>query len=406
VVRVKAEPDLGGDVAAVLSDTIGAMRRSGIREMMDLADARADVLHLEIGEPDFPTPPHVIEAAAASMRAGQVKYTLSRGLGPLREAIVGKLREQNSIAASLDQVVVTTGGTTAVLEAMLVLLRPGDGVLFPDPGWPAFEMVVTLLRGRPLRYRLRPDADYEPDLEQLERLARDARVLVVNTPSNPTGAVLGVETTKRLLEIAERHRLVVISDEVYEDIVFDGRHTSLASLGAEVPVISVFSFSKGYAMTGWRIGYLAAPAPVAEAIVKAQEAVVACPAFVAQHAALAALSGPQGCIDEMREEYRARRDLAVDILRAEGLLLTRPRGTFYVMADISRSGIDSYAFARRLLVERGVAVAPGGAFGDEAADAVRLSLASPEAVIVDGIRRIGAAIREWEPEVPAVTRKQ
>ena len=406
MVGVNAEPDIGGDVASVLSDTIGAMRRSGIREMMDLADARADVLHLEIGEPDFPTPPHVIEAAAASMRAGQVKYTLSRGLGPLREAIVGKLREQNSIAASLDEVVVTTGGTTAVLEAMLVLLRPGDGVLFPNPGWPSVEMAVTLLRGRPLGYRLRPDADYEPDLAQLEQLARDARVLVVNTPSNPTGAVLGVETTKRLLEIAERHRLVVISDEVYEDIVFDGRHTSLASLGAEVPVISVFSFSKGYAMTGWRIGYLAAPASIAEAIVKAQEAVVACPAFVAQHAALAALSGPQSCIDEMREEYRGRRDLAVDLLRAEGLLLTRPRGTFYIMADISRSGIDSYAFARRLLVERGVAVAPGAAFGDEAADAVRLSLASPEAVIVEGIRRIGAAVREWEPEVPSVTRPE
>jgi len=387
VVGVNAEPDIGGDVASVLSDTIGAMRRSGIREMMDLADARADVLHLEIGEPDFPTPPHVIEAAAASMREGQVKYTLSRGLGPLREAIVGKLRDQNSIAASLDEVVVTTGGTTAVLEAMLVLLRPGDGVLFPNPGWPSVEMAVTLLRGRPLGYRLRPDADYEPDLAQLEQLARDARVLVVNTPSNPTGAVLGVETTKRLLEIAERHR-------------------SLASLGAEVPVISVFSFSKGYAMTGWRIGYLAAPASIAEAIVKAQEAVVACPAFVAQHAALAALSGPQSCIDEMREEYRGRRDLAVDLLRAEGLLLTRPRGTFYIMADISRSGIDSYAFARRLLVERGVAVAPGAAFGDEAADAVRLSLASPEAVIVDGIRRIGEAVREWESEVPAGARKE
>jgi aspartate/methionine/tyrosine aminotransferase len=380
--------------AAVLADTIGALRRSGIRAMMDLADGRDDVLHLEIGEPDFPTPPHVVEAAAASMRAGQVKYTLSRGLGPLREAIAGKLRERNAIDASPDEVVVTTGATTAVLEAMLVLLRPGDGVLFPSPGWPSVEMVVTLLRGRPLPYRLRPDADYEPDLEQLERLAPDARILVVNTPSNPTGAVLGIETTKRLLELAERHGLAVVSDEVYEDIVFDGRHTSLASLGADVPVISVFSFSKGYAMTGWRIGYLAAPAAISEAIVKAQEAVVACPAFVAQHAALAALSGPQDWVHTMRETYRARRDLAVRGLRAEGLLLTRPRGTFYIMADVSGSGVDSPEFARRLLVERGVCVAPGEAFGDEGAGAVRLSLASSEAVIVEGIRRLGAAVRE------------
>ena len=245
----------------------------------------------------------------------------------------------------------------------------------------------------------------EPDLDQVEHLARDARILVVNTPSNPTGAVFELETLERLLAIAERHKLVVISDEVYEDIVFDGQHASLASLGAEAPVISVFSFSKGYAMTGWRIGYVTAPAPVADAIVKAQEAIVACPSSVAQHAALAALSGPQQCLPEMRREYRARRDLAVTSLCAEDILVARPRGTFYIMADVSRGGLDSYSFARRLLLERGVAVAPGATFGDEAVLAVRLSLASPAAVIVDGIRRIGAATREWEPEVTATTRK-
>ena len=402
---VNPPQDTNGMHDALLSDTLGVVRRSGIREIMDLADVGEDVLHLELGEPDFPTPPHVVEAAAASMRDGQVKYTLSRGLGSLREAIAAKLRDRNAIAASADDVVVTTGGTTAVFEALLVLLRPGDGVLIPDPGWPSFEMIVTLLRGRPLRYRLRADADYEPDLEQVERLAADARVLVVNTPSNPTGAVFARETLEQLLAIAERHGLVVISDEVYEDIVFEGQHASLASLGTEAPVISVFSFSKAYAMTGWRIGYLTAPAPVIEAIVKAQEAVVACPSSVAQHAALAAVSGPQDCVRQMRDEYHSRRDLALGGLREEGLLLARPRGTFYVMADISRSGLESYAFARRLLLERGVAVAPGATFGDQGAAAVRLSLASPAAVLVDGIGRIGAATREWEPDVPAMSRK-
>jgi aspartate aminotransferase len=399
------KPDRRGEPRFLLSDTLSAVRRSGIREIMDLADAGRDVLHLEIGEPDYPTPPHVVEAAMAGVRDGHVKYTLSRGLGELRESIVTKLRDQNAIATSPDEVVVTTGGTTAVFEAMLVLLQPGDGVLVPDPGWPSFEMIVTLLRGRPLRYRLQADADYEPDLEQIEHLARDARVLIVNTPSNPTGAVFGRDTLERLLAIAERHKLVVISDEVYEDIVFDGKHASLASLGAEVPVISVFSFSKGYAMTGWRIGYVTAPQPLADGIVKAQEAVVACPASVAQYAALAALSGPQDCLDEMRQGYRARRDLAVERLRAEGLLLAQPHGTFYAMADVSRSGLDSYSFARRLLLEKSVAVAPGATFGDEATHAVRLSLASPTAMIVDGISRIGAATREWSPHIPGTTRK-
>jgi aspartate/methionine/tyrosine aminotransferase len=379
------------------------MRRSGIREMMDLADISAGGLHLEIGEPDFPTPPHVIRAVTEAMQGGQVKYTLSRGTAPLRDAIVSKLHAHNSIAASTDEVVVTTGGTTAVLEALLVLLRAGDGVLIPDPGWPSFDMIVTLLRGRVLRYRLRADADYAPDLDEVKRLAGQARVLVINTPSNPTGAVFTRETLEGLIRIAERHGLVVISDEVYEDIVFEGSHWSAASLGGDAPVVSVFSFSKGYAMTGWRIGYLAAPATIADAVVKAQEAVVACPSSLAQHAAHAALSGPRDCIDEMRDEYRRRRDLAVERLATEGLLLTRPRGTFYIMADISRSGLDSYEFARRLLVERGVAVAPGGTFGDEADSAVRLSLASPPETIAEGIRRIGESIRDHDPDGTATT---
>jgi aspartate/methionine/tyrosine aminotransferase len=394
------------EAAVLLSDTVGAMRRSGIREMMDLADVAHDVLHLEIGEPDFPTPPNVIRAAAQAMQDGQVKYTVSRGIAPLREAIVAKLHERNSITASADEVVVTTGGTTAVFEALLVILRVGDGVLIPDPGWPSFDMIVTLLRGRVLRYGLRAEADYTPDLDEVERLARRARVLVINTPSNPTGAVFTRDTLEGLLGIAERHGLIVISDEVYEDIVFDGAHVSAASLGGEVPVISVFSFSKGFAMTGWRIGYFAAPAAIAEAVVKAQEAVVACPSSLAQHAALAALSGPRDCIDEMREGYRARRDLAVRRLETEGLLLTRPRGTFYVMADVARSGLDSYEFGRRLLVERGVAVAPGATFGDEARAAVRLSLASAPETIAEGIRRIGEAIREWEPDRTTDTAKR
>lgn len=383
---------------AWLAETVSALRRSGIREMMDLASGRSDVLHLEIGEPDFPTPPHVVDAAAAAMRGGNVKYTLSRGTADLREALAAKLAESNGLADG--QVVVTTGGATAIHEAMLTLVRPGDGVLLPDPGWPIAEMGVTLLRGRPLHYTLRAEADYTPDLEQVEQLARDARVLVINTPSNPTGSVFDAGVLGELMRIAERHRLAVISDEVYEDIVFEGTHTSAGSLGADVPVVSVFSFSKGYAMTGWRIGYLTAPPPIAEAIVKVQEAVVACPSSLAQHAALAAVTGPQECIDEMRASYRARRDSAVELLREEELLLTHPRGTFYVMANVARSGLDSYAFAQRLLVEHGVATAPGGTFGTEAEHAVRLSLASPPAVIEEGIRRMGAAVRAAEQGGP------
>lgn len=381
-----------------VSSAVLDMRRSGIREVMDLASTSGDVLHLEIGEPDFPTPPHVVEAAALAMREGYVKYTLSRGTHGLRDAIVGKLANQNSIVASADDIVVTTGGTTALLESMLVLLEPGDSVLVPDPGWPSFGMAVRLAGGRPLPYRLLPEAEYLPDLEQLEELAADARVLVLNTPSNPTGAVFGDLHVRKMLEIAERHGLAVVSDEVYEDIVFEGEHVSAASLGAEVPVVSIFSFSKGYAMTGWRIGYLAGPPWFVEALVGVQEAVVACPSSLSQHAAHAALSGPQDCLSLMRESYRGRRDAAMALLDEESLRLTRPQGTFYVMADIGAAKLESYEFARRLLVERGVAVAPGGTFGDTAGGAVRLSLASSQQTIEEGIRRIGVAVREWGSE--------
>jgi len=381
----------------LVSDAVSEMRRSGIREVMDLASKSGDVLHLEVGEPDFPTPPHVVEAAARAIRDGHVKYTLSRGLPELRDAMAAKVSQQNSIAATEDEIVVTTGGTTAVFESMLVLVQPGDGVLVPDPGWPSFQMAARLAGGRPLPYRLVPEVEYAPDLEQVEQLAAEARVLVLNSPSNPTGAVIGTSHLAALLEIAERRDLVVISDEVYEDIVFDGEHVSAASLDANVPVVSVFSFSKGYAMTGWRVGYLVGPPWFVEALVGVQEAVVACPSSVSQHAALAALSGPQECLSVMREDYRRRRDLALGLLDEESLRLTRPHGTFYVMADIRPTGCESYEFARRLLVERGVAVAPGGTFGMEANEAVRLSLASPQHTIQEGIRRIGSAVREWGP---------
>lgn len=378
-----------------VSSAVSEMRRSGIREVMDLASKSGEVLHLEIGEPDFPTPEHVVEAAALAIRDGNVKYTLSRGMPGLRDVIAAKLKDRNAIAASADEIVVTTGGTTAVLESMLVLLEPGDGVLVPDPGWPSFSMAVRLARGRPVPYRLLPKAEYLPDLEQLEELAADARVLVLNTPSNPTGAVFGEHHIRAMLEIAERHQLVVVSDEVYEDIVFEGEHVSAASLGASVPVVSIFSFSKGYAMTGWRIGYLAGPPWFVEALVGVQEAVVACPSSVGQYAAYAALTGPQDCLSVMRADYRRRRDVALALLDEESLRLTRPHGTFYVMADISAAKVESHEFARRLLVERGVAVAPGATFGDTAHGAVRLSLASPLTAIEEGIRGLGAAVRDW-----------
>ena len=368
--------------------------RSGIREMMDAAAALDGVLHLEIGEPDFPTPAHIVDAVERAQRDGLVKYTLSRGTPELRALLVAKVRERNRLEATADGIVVTAGGTAAVYAALASLVATGDGLLLPDPGWPGIDLDATLLRARPLRYRLLPEDGYRPDLDQVESLAPHARVLFLNTPSNPTGAVHDRETLERMLAIAERHDLTILADEVYEDITFDVEPVSIGSLGYEGRVVTVFSFSKGYAMTGWRVGYAVAPPEVVEAMVQVQETIVACPSWTGQTAAVAALTGPREPVTAMREEYRLRRDAAVAGLRAHGLLISEPQGTFYAMAGVGALGTDSYAIARRLLLEQRVAVAPGETFGPSGAGTVRLSLASPPHVVAEAIERMGRAVSD------------
>ena len=362
--------------------------RSGIREMMDLAATLEDVIHLELGEPDFPTPPHVVEAVQKALRGGDVKYTLSRGDIELRRLIAEKLRQRNGIDAQPERVVVTTGGTSAVFAALLATIESGDGVLIPDPGWPTFEVATLLARGRPVRYSLSPESGFQPDLDELDLLARDARVLILNSPSNPTGAVLPRATVERILEIAARHDLLILSDEVYEEIVFEGETVSPASLDEDGRVISVFSFSKDYAMTGWRIGYMHGSRDIVEAVVRIQEAMIACPSWPAQRAAEAALAGPKDVLAARRAEYQARRDLAAERLEAHGLLAGRPAGAFYILARIGAPDLDTFDFSHRLLRQELVAVAPGETFGPGGAGLVRLSLASSPEAIAAGIDRL------------------
>jgi len=366
--------------------------RSGIREVMDLAASLENVLHLEIGEPDFPTPPHVVEAAQRAIADGVVKYTVSRGLPALRELIAAKLRDRNGVDAGADRVVVSAGGTPAILETLMVLLYAGDGILVPDPGWPVFALSASLQKARVLRYRVRPETGYLPDLDELATLARGARVLVVNSPSNPTGAVYDRATLEALYELARRHDLAILSDEVYEDIVFDGEHVSLSALDEDGRVVSIFSFSKGYAMTGWRIGYVTGSSAFVETLVKVQEPVIGCPSYVSQKAAEAALTGPQDMLAARRDEYRARRDAVVPILREHGLFVAEPRGTFYAMANVSPLGADTYEVARRLLLQERVAVAPGETFGPGGAGLVRLSLAGSLDVVTEAVARVAAAV--------------
>ena len=371
------------------------MARSGIREVTDLALARGEgVIRLELGEPDFATPAHVLDAAARAAADGFTKYTANRGLASLREAICAKLAARNGLAVGPEEVVVTTGAVTAIFEALAVLVERGEQVLVPDPGWPNYRMMATVLGIEPVGYPLERRDRFRPDLDALERLARHprAKAIVVNSPSNPTGAVWPRALVERVVEIARERDLYVVSDEVYEELVFEGEHVSPATFDGDARVVSVFSFSKTYAMTGWRVGYaVGSPSLVAD-IAKVQEAVVACAPAVAQKAAEAALTGPQDCVEQMRESYRRRRDRTVAALGEHGCLAAEPEGTFYVLADVARAAADTYAFARRLLAEEGVAVAPGEAFGERAAGLVRLSVATAAPALAEGVARLTRAL--------------
>lgn len=372
-----------------------AIGRSGIREVMDLAATLEDVIHLELGEPDFPTAPHVLEAIMPWLATGAVKYTLSRGMPALRDALAAKVTARNGIAASAEDIVVTPGATTAVLMMLLACVQPGESVLIPAIGWPAYALAVGLAGARPVRYPLLAEDGYEPDLAALEELAGDARLLIVNSPSNPTGAVYRPATLQAMVELAQRHDLLVLSDEVYEDLIFEGEHTSPAAYDAS-RVVTTFSFSKGYAMTGWRVGYAAGPRALIEAMVHVEEAVVACTSELAQRAALAALEGPQEVVAHMRDRYRERRDLVRDPLRKAGILAREPSGAFYALLDVSALNEDTYAAARELVLQHRVGVAPGETFGPAGRGLVRISLASSTSDLVHGVDRIVRATNPME----------
>ena len=377
-----------------LSSVARSIPRSGIRELMDLAWRTPGVIHLEVGEPDFATPDHVLEAAARAGAEGYTKYTPNAGIPEVREAFASKVNAHNGFIAAPDNVVVTVGAINALFQSIMVLCDPGDAILIPDPGWPNYEIVAKAVGVRPVRYPLMPDAGFAPDLEALEAAAATpgAKALIMNSPGNPTGAVFDRNTQEHMLEIAQRHDLWLISDECYEDIVFEGPHVSPASIASPERVISVYSMSKSYAMTGWRVGYAVAPREVAEMMAKLAEAVTACVAGVAQKAAQAAVEGDQTCVAEMRGAYQRRRDLAADRLEEADMLVARPQGAFYVMVDVSAAEQDGYDLCRQLVTEHGVAAAPGETFGPTGAGLIRVSLAAADENVRTGVERIVAAI--------------
>lgn len=373
-----------------------SMPSSGIRKIMALSQDKPGCIHLEVGQPDFKTPAHVLEAAAHAALDGFTRYTPSAGIPELREAIARKVTEKNGFAIGPENVVISPGAVCSIFTSLLALVEAGDEVLIPDPGWPNYMMQMACIGAKGIRYPLDPARGFQIDFAALERLVTPkTKVLLINTPANPTGAVYPPDTVREIVAFARRRDLFVLSDEVYEEILFDGVHTSTGLFDTDCRVATVFGFSKTYAVTGLRVGYTVSHnEKLVHLVTKLQEPVISCAGGISQKACLAALQGPQEPFHEMVRVYRERRDAVVRILRDKGLYRYTPSGAFYILIDISKAGMNSADFAVALLREKNVAVAPGETFGETADSFVRICFAADSDKLVEGVKILCDRINE------------
>lgn len=371
-----------------LSHLASELPRSGIRKAQDLAGDRPNLVHLEFGEPDFITPEPIRQAVADAILTSRMVYTPTPGPTALRAALAAKVRQVNGDdAATSDNIFVTHGGTGALMLSVATVVNPGDKVLVPDPGWPNYVGQVLAAGATPVPYPLAASDGYLPDPDGWP-LTDDVRLVILNSPSNPAGSVTPPDVSRRIADICRQRGIWILSDEVYDQIYFDVQPTAMRPLYPE-RTISVYSFSKTYAMTGWRLGYLVAPRDATDAMKKVAENIYSSTSTIAQKGAMVALSlGPES-VAEMVASYRGRRDLAVHLLDGFGRRHYTPQGAFYLMVDVSGAG-DGDAAARTLVLDKGVVTVAGSAFGASTTSALRLSLASRE----DDIRKGLAAVAE------------
>jgi aspartate aminotransferase len=380
-------------VAARLADVTpsATVRLAGL-----VAEMRArgePVISFSVGEPDFPTPRHIVAAAQRALDEGHTKYTPSPGIPPLREAIAERVREDNGIPASPNDVLVAPTKHTLFM-ACAALVDPGDEVVLPDPAWVSYVPMIRLAGGVPVRVRADEGTDFQLDPDAVQAaITPRTKAVVVNSPSNPAGAVHSLEAMRALADVVQDHDLYLISDEIYEKLVYDGRHVSPASLdGMFERTVTASGFSKTYAMTGWRLGWLVAPPPLFDAVAKLQAHTITCAPAFAQVAGVAALRGPEEELRRMREEFRTRRDLMVRLVHeTPHLSCPTPQGAFYVFPrfDLETS---SASLAEGLLREAKVATVPGRAFGPAGEGHLRLSYAASQDAIREGMGRLRDAL--------------
>jgi aminotransferase len=359
--------------------------------MLEIAAGLPDLIALGRGDPSFNTPQHIVEAAKGAIDTGQHHYTHAAGLPQLREAIAATLWADNKLSYEPEEIIVTSGAQEAMILAMLGLVNEGDEVLLSSPGYSSYDIGVRLCAGVrvPVRTHERDDFALTPaEIEQC--ITEQTKVLVLVTPNNPTGAVTPSAVIREIADLAVRHDLIVISDEIYSKLVFDGfEHLSIASLPhMKERSITISGFSKAYAMTGWRVGYLAGPQPFVRALLELRHALSISTNTPAQYAALAALTGRQDAVEEMRQAYAERAVLTMKALDQMGLTYGRPGGSFFLYANVSNAGLPAPQFCQALLTEEHVLVYPGTMFGDDSGHYIRISLIEPPDRLMEAMARM------------------
>ena len=387
-------------MAIRIASSMDRMSPSGIRKVNEkaLAMERAGrtVIHFEIGRPDFDTPEYIKKAAEARLAAGDVFYTSNFGTMELRQAVADKLRRENHVDYKPTEILITAGLSEAVFAVLACLLEEGDEILVPDPVWINYMNVPRLLGAVPVAYELKEENEYQLDLAEIAGKITDrTRAIVIITPNNPTGGVLSAETLQGLADLAIQHDLAVISDEVYERLIYDGeKHVSIASLpGMKERTFTMNGMSKAYSMTGWRIGYVAAPEEFIPVLNKFHQHNTTCAVSFAQAASAVALNEEGDEVKEMVKEYERRRDYAVRAINEiPGLSCLKPKGAFYIFINCKKLGVRSAEFADYLLENAEIALVPGDVFGPGGEGYLRMSFANSYENIVEGCRRLREAV--------------
>jgi aminotransferase len=375
-----------------LARRVVGLKPSGIRKFFDIVATMKDVISLGIGEPDFITPQPIMEAGINALRNGQTHYTSNAGLIELRQAIASQLEKLYGVSYDPQhEVIATVGVSEALYLAMVALLEPGDEVIIPTPCFVSYQAEVILAGGVPIEVPAYMEDNFQPRASAIEAaISPKTKMIFIGYPNNPTGAIASREVLLEIAKLAEQYDLVVLSDEIYDRLVYGVTHTCFAALpGMRPRTVTLGGFSKDYAMTGWRIGYAAAPAEILEGLLRVHQYTVMSAPTASQYAALEALLHGEQHVEEMRKEYDRRRRLIVAGLNDLGLTTFEPLGAFYAFPKITVSGLDDESFAKQLLDEQRVAVVPGSSFGAGGEGFVRCSYATAYEQVEEALRRIG-----------------